>query len=141
MFEPWQEELVEAARIAVLATIAANGEPQTVPVCFAVVDGRIAIAIDEKPKGDPGGLARLRNIARDPRVSLLIDHYDDADWERLAWVRIHGTASALESGAEWPEALAALRDKYLQYGRMALEDLPLIRIEPRRMASWRWTAG
>ena len=84
VFEPWQAELLSESRVARLATIAANGEPQTVPVCFVAVEGSIAIAIDEKPKGPIQGLARLRKIARDPRVTLLVDHYEDEDWELLA---------------------------------------------------------
>ena len=138
MFEPWQEMLLRESRVAVLATIAANGEPQTVPVCFVLIGERIAISIDEKPKGDPHAIARLRNIARDPRVTLLVDHYDDNDWERLAWMRVHGRAEVFDSGGEWPGALESLRAKYPQYRAMALETLPLIRIEPVRVASWRW---
>ncbi len=138
MFEPWQRVLLEQSRVARIATIAANGEPQTVPVCFAVVDNLLAIAIDEKPKGPARNLARLRNIQRDPRVTLLVDHYDDSNWENLAWVRVHGTAEVLDDGSEWPVAVAALRAKYSQYEAMALESLPMIRIQPRRVVSWRW---
>jgi PPOX class probable F420-dependent enzyme len=140
MFEPWHVALLDSARVAHLGTIAANGEPHIVPVCFALVDGNIAIAMDEKPKTGTV-LARLRNIARDPRVTLLVDHYDDVDWTNLAWLRVHGSADILERGAEWPGALAALREKYLQYRSMRLEELPMIRTTPRRLASWQWEAG
>lgn len=135
-FEPWEAALIDAARVAHLVTIAADGRPTVVPACFAWQEGRFAIPVDEKPKR-PGKLARVRNIERDPRVSLLVDHYDE-DWRRLAWVRVEGTAGVVERGELRPELVAALRLRYRQYGAMALERLPLIVIEAERVVSWRW---
>lgn len=132
----WELELVEGLRVARLATIAASGQPHLVPVCYALVENEIAIAIDEKPKRD-GTLARVRNIERDPRVTLLFDHYSD-DWEQLAWVRLEGAASVVPWGSEWPRALERLRQRYRQYETMALEDRPVLRIRPERIVSWRW---
>jgi PPOX class probable F420-dependent enzyme len=136
VFAEWEQELIEAAKVGRLATIAAGGRPHIVPVCYALVDGRFVIAIDEKPKSGRR-LARLRNIERDPRVSLLIDRYDD-DWSRLAWVRIDGQAAIRECGESWPVALAALRRRYRQYEGMALEGRPLIEVTPASVRSWRW---
>ena len=58
------------------------------PVTFAVLGDIIVIAIDHKPKRSMN-LKRLRNIADNPRVSLLVDRYDD-DWSQLWWVRADG---------------------------------------------------
>ena len=137
MFEPWQLELIAETRRAVLGTIAADGRPHLVPVCFALVDHTFGIAIDEKPKR-PGRLARLRNIDRDPRVTLLIDRYAD-DWRQLAWLRVDGEATIVQRGGERPELLAALRGSYVQYRAMALEDSPLILVVPDRVSAWRWS--
>ncbi|MEO9255129.1 MAG: pyridoxamine 5'-phosphate oxidase family protein, partial [Tepidiformaceae bacterium] len=60
MFETWQLELIAEARRGVLGTIAADGRPKLVPVCYAFEDGRFGIAIDEKPKRSTN-LARLAN--------------------------------------------------------------------------------
>jgi len=136
-FEPWEAALVESARVARLATIAPDGRPHLVPVCFAWTEGRFAIAIDEKPKRS-GPLARVRNIERDPRVTLLVDHYDD-DWTHLAWLRIDGKAAVLSRGDARPDILAALRARYQQYASMDIESRPLILITPSRIASWRFT--
>ena len=38
---------------------------------------------------------------------MLVDHCDEG-WERLWWVRLEGTASVLESGAECEHGLALL---------------------------------
>ena len=136
-FQQWQRELIAELRVARLATVSPDGSPHLVPVCYALVENRLFIAIDEKPKRDVR-LARLRNIEHEPRVSLLFDRYDDV-WTRLAWVRIDGLAAVFERGDEQPRALAALRGRYPQYGAMALETLPLIAIEPARVSGWRWT--
>lgn len=138
MFEDWQRQLMNEVPVARLATIAADGRPHLVPVCFALVGDAIAIAIDEKPKQQGVRLARLRNIDRDRRVSLLVDRYD-ADWSRLAWVRIDGDAEVVELGRVWAEALIALRERYVPYRTMALEELPAIRIRPTKVSGWRWS--
>lgn len=137
MFEPWHLSLLEELRVARLATIGRGGAPHLVPVCYALVEGKFAIAIDEKPKR-AGQLERIRNIERDARVTLLFDRYED-DWERLAWVRVEARADALATGSEWPEALKALRARYRQYAGMSLESLPIIAITPERVTGWRWT--
>ena len=134
--EAWQARLLADERSGVLGTIARSGLPQLVPVCFALVEGDIAIAIDEKPKRG-GTLARVRNIERDARATLLVDHYEER-WERLAWLRLEGDAAVFERGEEWREALDALRRRYPRYRAMALEGLPLIRLRPTRVVGWRW---
>ena len=69
------------------------GELVTVPVVFVLEPDRDVVwtAVDAKPKSTRS-LRRLANIAANPRVSLLVDHYDE-DWTRLWWVRADGQAS------------------------------------------------
>jgi PPOX class probable F420-dependent enzyme len=140
MLERAHRELLEECRVARLATIAADGRPRLVPVCYALVGDDIGIAIDEKPKSTTE-LARVRDIRRDARVTLLVDRYDDADWGRLAWLRLEANASVLERGEEWPEALAALRARYPQYEAMLLEERPLLRLVVTRAVGWSATAS
>ncbi|TMB64608.1 MAG: TIGR03668 family PPOX class F420-dependent oxidoreductase [Chloroflexi bacterium] len=129
-----QQALIEFQRVAHLATADANGRPHVVPVCFAYVDGRIYIAIDEKPKRSLR-LKRLRNIEANPEVAIVFDRYDE-DWTRLGWVLVRGTAAVLGYGPEHARTLAALREKYPQYRAMALEERPVIRITVERVSSW-----
>jgi len=97
----------------------------------------IAIALDEKPKGNPRALRRVRNILERPEVALVIDEYHE-DWTALAWVLVRGAASLIEPGdVGHPEALAALRQKYPQYARMRLEQRPAIVIRHLSTTSWR----
>ncbi|MBA2265408.1 MAG: TIGR03668 family PPOX class F420-dependent oxidoreductase [Chloroflexi bacterium] len=130
--------LLDAERRAMLVTIGRQGRPRPVPVCYAVLGETIVTPIDAKPKRgtDPRDLARLRDIAADSRVSLLVDHWDE-DWRRLAWIRIEGEAHVIEPGADGhAAALSALRARYAQYAGMPLEDLPVIEIRPARAVSW-----
>jgi len=143
------------ARVARLATIAAEGTPRLVPITFACLTlhdlvassapghrenhqittlddtgetGRadaaggeagegldvIVTAVDHKPKRT-AKLRRLDDIARDGRVSLLADEYDD-DWSRLWWARADGVARVVEPPD--PTHLAAVRalaGRYHQY--------------------------
>ena len=93
-------------RVAHLATADARGVPHVVPVCFVVSEGTLYITIDEKPKRNPGtALKRLRNIAENPAVALVVDRYDE-DWALLGWVMLHGHAEILIDGTEHNHAQA-----------------------------------
>jgi PPOX class probable F420-dependent enzyme len=124
------ERHLAAARVGHLATVTPDGRPHVVPVCFAVHEGRIVTAVDAKPKGTKQ-LARLANVRATARASLLVDHYDDADWSRLWWVRVDGPAQVVESDA----ALDTLAAKYAQY-RERRPPGPVIAITPERWRSW-----
>lgn len=137
-----QRRFLANARTATLGTIAPDGRPRLVPVCFALVDGdppHVWIPLDEKPKSvaDPRDLARVRDIARDPRVTLLVDRWDEA-WTELAWLRCEGTAALVEPEADAGavRAIRALRAKYPQYATHALERRPLVRIRIERAKEW-----
>jgi len=135
--------LLDDARRAVLSTIAQDGRPRSVPICFVAMDDVIWTPIDEKPKSaaDPRSLARVRDIVRDPRVTVLVDRWDE-DWSRLAWLRVEGTAALVEPGAAGhAQAVEALRSRYSQYETQALEDRPLIRIGIERKVGWRVGPG
>ncbi len=124
-------------RVATLATADAAGAPHAVPVCFLAEPSTIYIAIDEKPKRVAGrSLKRLRNIAENPQVALVVDHYDDDDWTRLGWVMVRGRAEVLETGSEHASAQQRLKARYAQYADMALENLPVIAIRIERVTSW-----
>ena len=119
-----------------LATADANGRPHVIPVCFVYNGQYIYSVLDAKPKrGSLTGLRRVRNILANPRVSLVIDHYDE-DWTRLWYLLVQGRADLVEDGPEPPAAIARLRDKYPQYREMPLDGNPVIRITPERVTGW-----
>jgi len=123
-----------AARVARLATADATGRPHLVPVTFAVDGDTIFTAVDAKPKRTTA-LRRLANVAANPRVALLVDHYDD-DWSQLWWVRADGTARVV--GPEAPKARRAADLLLARYPRFALRG-PVMIVE---VAHWTgWSAG
>ena len=121
-----------AARVARLATADATGRPHVVPMTFAVLDdATIVSAVDHKPKRTTA-LKRLANIAVNPRVAVLADHYGD-DWSELWWARADGTARV--AGEPLPGALSALAQRYAPY-RERPPDGPLVVIEVERWSGW-----
>lgn len=136
MLSARERHFVDTRRIGHLATADSRAVPHVVPVCFGLSDSRIYITIDEKPKHDRGRpLKRLSNIAANPRTAIVFDHYDE-DWQRLAWVLVHGGAEILTAGIEHDRAQALLRSRYRQLDAMRIERLPVIVIHIERVASW-----
>ncbi|HET9104219.1 MAG TPA: TIGR03668 family PPOX class F420-dependent oxidoreductase [Solirubrobacteraceae bacterium] len=102
-----------AARVARLATADADGRPHVVPIAFAVAGDRVYSAVDDKPKRTRE-LRRLADVAANPAVSLLVDHYEE-DWSALWWVRADGRGQVLDDGApEAGQARALLAARYPQ---------------------------
>ena len=133
---PDEDRFLRSARTAHLATADANGQPHVVPVCFVFNGESIYSVLDSKPKTTAlRQLRRVRNILANPRVSLVVDHYEE-DWSRLQYVMISGEASLLESGEEWSLSIVMLRQKYPQYHRMDLDQSPVIKINPARFVPW-----
>ena len=122
-----------AAPVAVLATVGSNGAPHLVPVVFAVHDDVVYTAVDAKRKSTVR-LRRLANIAVNPRVSLLVDHYDE-DWAHLWWVRADGVAAVHDRGEQMAAGYAWLRRKYPQYERIALNG-PVVTVNVAHWSSW-----
>jgi PPOX class probable F420-dependent enzyme len=117
-----------------LATSGADGQPHLVPIVFAVLGDVLYTAVDAKPKSG-GKLRRLDNIEANPRVSLLVDHYDE-NWDQLWWARADGSARVLPpTSAESLAALAALTARYGQYRETAPPG-PVIAVDIRRWSGW-----
>jgi PPOX class probable F420-dependent enzyme len=124
----WARERFEQSPVARLATVSADGVPHVVPVVFVVAANRVISAVDHKPKSTTA-LRRLDNIAANPAVSLLVDHYDE-DWSQLWWARADGRARVHEA-----YDLRALVARYPQY-REQPPSGPVIVVEVERWSGW-----
>jgi len=104
------------ARVARLATAGADGRPHVVPIVFAVAERSaqdvIYSVVDDKPKRTTA-LRRLANVAENPPISVLADHYEE-DWDRLWWVRADGSGRLLTDSDE-SEAAAAVQQLRVRY--------------------------
>jgi len=131
-----QRRFLGAHRVARFASADAAGAPHVLPVCYAVIGDSAYFSIDEKPKRvGAGRLKRLRNIAENSRVALVVDRYEE-DWQRLGWVMLRGRAEVLAAGDEHAAAQDALRERYPQYRNMHLEALPVVAIRIERASAW-----
>jgi PPOX class probable F420-dependent enzyme len=131
-------ERFAAARVARLGTADAAGRPHLVPVVFAVCGDVIYSVVDAKPKRTTG-LRRLRNVAENPAVALLADHYDDADWDALWWARAEGVARVLDPAggaepgrAEAEHAVELLRARYPQQRAVGA----VLAVDVERWSGW-----
>jgi PPOX class probable F420-dependent enzyme len=119
-----RETLLRRWPVAHLATLDRGSAPHVVPIVFAWHAERIWSPIDAKPKrsADPRALRRVADVLRDPRVCVLLDHWDP-DWSRLWWLRLDGEAEVVSAGAAECDrrlegAAEALRGKYPQYAEV-----------------------
>lgn len=137
---PWQYELLQTARVARLATVDVHGQPHVLPIVFVWDGWRLFTPLDGKPKRvDWHRLGRVRNLAANDRVAVVVDHYSE-DWNRLAWVQLRGRAELLTAGEAYDRALELLRHKYPQYAGLPLEGRPVIQVLVEQMSGWRASA-
>jgi PPOX class probable F420-dependent enzyme len=121
----------------ILCTVHAERGVDAVPVAYALdEDGYVGVPVDTvKPKVS-SRLQRERNLEADPRATLLVEHWDPADWSRLWWVRaeLRRQGDADDRAA----ALAArLAQRYPQYA-----DRPFTRVLVLRVVGLTgWTAA
>jgi coenzyme F420-0:L-glutamate ligase/coenzyme F420-1:gamma-L-glutamate ligase len=135
---PTVRDFLVAERVARMATADKSGAPHVIPICFWFDGAYFYFAIDEKPKRvGPSGLKRMRNIAENSRVAIVVDHYED-EWAQLAYVMIRGIAQIVEDPQEYMAVLRNLRDKYRPYRTMQLspDRNPIVRITPERVNVW-----
>jgi PPOX class probable F420-dependent enzyme len=135
MLSARERRFLTAARVGHLATADLQGMPHVIPVCYALDGAALYITIDRKPKRSHIPLKRMRNIAENPQVALIVDRYDE-DWTRLSWVMLRGHAEILRDGPEHDHGQALLRDRYPQYAEMDLAPLPVIALRIVRVTSW-----
>jgi PPOX class probable F420-dependent enzyme len=113
----------------VLCTVHAVRGVDAVPVAYAVDDdGFVGVPVDEVKPKTSARLQRERNLAADARATLLVEHWDAADWSRLWWVRAElrwrhdepmGRASGLAS---------LLAERYPQYRGQPFTRVLVLRI-------------
>lgn len=97
----------DAQRSVSLATVGPDGAPHVVPVSPIVDLDRVIVATEVDT-------VKVRNILRNPAVSLAADEYDE-DWSKLRAVVVFGEAQLIDGGFEWERDRTLLYEKYPQY--------------------------
>lgn len=120
---------LQRADHGVLATVHPDRGVDAVPVVFVLAaESRILVPIDTVKQKTTTRLQRLVNLERDNRCVLLVDQYS-RDWSALWWVRVHATATVLDS------TLAPLFERYDAYrepGTIA----SIIELRPTAITGW-----
>jgi PPOX class probable F420-dependent enzyme len=123
-------------KVAHLATADRDAIPHVVPVCFAIFNCTLYVTIDAKPKRSfSAPLKRLKNIAQNSAVAVVVDRYDD-DWGQLGWIMLRGRAEILADGKEHDRAQSLLRSRYPQLIGMPIAQLPVIAVRIASATSW-----
>ena len=111
-----------------------NGRPRVLPVTYAIDDGAVFTAIDNKPKRPGREPARVRWVREHPHAALTVDRYED-DWSQLRWAQFVGEIAVLD-GPPVGEMLRALIDRYPQYHADPPPG-PVLRLAVTRAVWWR----
>ena len=136
IFSEGERAFLARMRVARMATADSGGQPHVIPIVFAFDDRSFYTPLDDKPKHvGPRELKRVRNLAANPQIAIVVDHYDE-DWAHLGWVMVRGKAEVVDSGEAHAAGLRLLQQKYPQYQAMPLEGRPLIVVTPLRVTSW-----
>lgn len=122
--------LMAGTRTGKLATVAADGRAQVVPIWFLVDDdGSLLFTCGE-------GSAKAKAIGRDPRVTLCVD--DDAP--PYSFVQVQGTASVSRDPDELLAWATRIGGRYMgadraeEFGhRNAVVDEWLVRVTPTKV--------
>ena len=100
------KKFIADAPVCRFATVRPTGDPHVIPVCPAF-DGNSTLFVDIAKNG-----VSARGIMADPRVTVVIDEYDD-DWSKLKAVILRCTAEPLQ-GLEVDTAWELFRAKFPQ---------------------------
>lgn len=97
-------EVLESDALAHVATIDADGSPHVTIAWVGVDQDQVVLAtlFDQR---------KLRNLRRDPRVSISLETPNVNDWGLREYAVIYGRATVTEGGA--PELLQELARTYL----------------------------
>jgi PPOX class probable F420-dependent enzyme len=106
VFEPLVREFLAAPRYAVIATVNADGSPQLTEIWYDLRGDELIFNMAAER-------VKVRNLARDPRVSLLVAGVKgEPTWRSTAYVRVEGRAREIASGAAGVEDIYRLGIRY-----------------------------
>jgi len=128
--------LIKEAKVARLATVDQKLHPYVVPVVFVFYENSFFIPLDEKTKTvNSRNLKRVKNIEKNPNVTLLIDKYQN-NWKKLFFLMIHGKAKMIDGNSKLMDKIHKLLiSKYPQYKKIGIGN-SCITINPTKVTFW-----
>ncbi len=113
-------EILDQHRILTLATLRPDGWPQATTVGYASEGLTLYFLCGAESQ-------KAHNLARDPRVSLTIDH-DTNDPMAITGLSMAALATRVHDPAEVEKFIVMLKKKYPEYMAMPAPDMHQIRI-------------
>ena len=137
-------KLITSARIGHLTTASSNLQPYVTPVVFIQQQNNIFVPLDNKPKTiSVKELKRVKNIEENPKVSYVVDHYEE-DWTNLWFVMIIGCATLVEMNGRTEKSRKEIRKihtkflkKYSQYTKLSIGRI-YIKIKIDKTIYWKY---
>jgi PPOX class probable F420-dependent enzyme len=128
-------QLMKGHRTMSIATVRPGGWPQATTVTYANDGLTLYFCCDKTSQ-------KVRNIRRDPRVSLTIDH-ESKNWNRIRGLSLGGRAKVLSDALEIGHGLQLLSRKFPQLGAMDPQDpgLAVVRVVPKVISVLDYTRG
>ncbi len=128
--------LIKEAKVARLATVDQKLHPYVIPVVFVFHENSFFIPLDEKTKTvNSRNLKRVKNIEKNPNVTLLIDKYQN-NWKKLFFLMIHGKAKMIDGNNKLMDKIHKLLiSKYPQYKKIGIGN-SCITINPTKVTFW-----
>jgi PPOX class probable F420-dependent enzyme len=130
VLSPSARKLIESGALAHMVTLNRDGSPQVTCVWVGLDGGEII-------SGHLGRWHKLKNVERDPRVSLSLESSEVNEHGMREYLVVHGRARIEEGGA--PELLQRLAEVYIGPG-VKFPPMPapppgfVLRVTPERVS-------
>ena len=132
------ESFLASARKLQIASINPDGTPHLVTMYYAVLDGDLAFWTYGKAQ-------KAVNLRRDPRITCLVE--DGVAYDELRGVTVYGEAELIEDfdevvafgmtlTARYPEVFGADAEAMRPFVEQQARKRTVVRVRPKRTASW-----
>jgi len=129
-------DLMKTHQVMTIATVRPDGYPQATTVTYANDGLNLYFSCD-------GTSQKVRNIERNRKVSLAIDH-DCEDWSEIQGLSLGGTAQVVKDQKEFQRALKLMTKKYPQMAELGeedMKDMAIVKVTPKVFSVLDYTRG
>lgn len=130
-------DVMKGHKVMTIATVRPDGYPQATTVTYANDGLTLYFGCDESSQ-------KVRNIKRNRKVSLTIDH-DERNWNKIRGISLGGDAQVVKnSQKEFQRALKLMTKKFPQLSGLSDEDMKeftVVKVKPKVISLLDYTKG